>query len=84
MLKKFSTLNKVHDKVDTVRLLEHIVEANNKRMVYLAKNKLFDFKRFQGLMFNNYILTNDFHGVKFSIHFFANQIDLAKSATTYN
>lgn len=46
MLKKFSTLNKVHDKVDTVRLLEHIVEANNKRMVYLAKNKLFDFKRF--------------------------------------
>jgi hypothetical protein len=35
MFKEFTALNKVQNEIDAITLLEHIVEANNERMVYL-------------------------------------------------
>jgi hypothetical protein len=35
MFKELTTLNEVHNEIDAITLLEHIVEANNERMVYL-------------------------------------------------
>jgi len=35
MFEEFTALNEVHNEIDAVTLLEHIVKANNERMVHL-------------------------------------------------
>lgn len=45
MLEQLTTLDELHDEVNTISLLEYVVHANNERMVDLVEDQFFNLKR---------------------------------------
>lgn len=78
MLEELTTLDKLHDEVDTVGFLEDVVHANYKRMVDLIKDEFLDLERFDGLMLDDDILPDALHGVMPVVLFVVDEVDLAK------
>ena len=42
VLEQLSTLNELHDEVDTISFLEHVVHADNEGMIHLVQDELLD------------------------------------------
>jgi hypothetical protein len=61
MFEEFTALNEVHNEIDAVTLLEHIVEANNERVVHLNQDKFLQLERLNAFVLNDYIFANDLH-----------------------
>ena len=81
MFEQLASLNELHDEVDAVRLLEHVVHADNEGMVHLVQDELFDLQRLHRLVLDYYVFSDDFHGVVLVLQLVAHQVDLAESAT---
>lgn len=81
MLKQLSTLDKLHDEVDAISLLEDVIHTDNERVVDLIQNELLDFERFDRLVLNDDILTNDLHCIEFILPRAPDEIDFAESAS---
>ena len=82
MLEQLATLDKLHDEVNTISLLENVVHANNERMVDLVEDQFFDLKRLNWLMLNNDIFSDTFHGIIFITCLAVNQEYFAESTST--
>ena len=63
MLEELAALDELHDEVDAVGFLEHIVHSNYKRMIDLMQNQLFNLKRLYGLVLDHDIFPDALHGV---------------------
>ena len=82
MLEKLATLDKLHDKVDSICLLEDVVHSYDERMVYLVQDEFLYLQRLDGLMLDYYVLANDFHRKVLVLLFVSYEINFAEGATT--
>ena len=84
MLEELSSLNEVHDKVDAEVLDEHVVHGDNKGMVDLIQDLLFQMQILQAVMLKHDILPNAFHSRKLFGVPILNQEDFSKGALSYD
>ena len=80
MLKKFSSLDEVHDEVDAERFLEDIVHANDKGVIHLVENEFLDLERVDWVVLDDHVLSDTLHRVQLPILLATDQIHLAKCA----
>lgn len=79
MSEEFTTLDKFHEEVDSILVLEHVIHANYERMFNIEENILFKLNVVKLLIVNNSVLSNTFHSIDiFSVNIF-NQEHLTKS-----
>ena len=82
MLKKLSTLDKLHYEVDAVSFLEDVVHPNNERVVDLVKDELLDLKRLERLMLNHNVFADAFHSIASVRDFVPHEVNFAKSTSS--
>ena len=63
MLEELATLDELHDEVDAVGFLEHVVHSDDERMINLMQNQFFNLKRLYGLVLDYNIFPDAFHGI---------------------
>jgi len=63
---QLSTLDKFHDEVYSKLVLEHIVHADDERVLYCVENILFQLDVLILLIIDDYIFSDAFHGVYIS------------------
>lgn len=61
VLEEFSALNEVHYEVDSVALLEDVVEPNDEGMVHLDQNKFLQLQRLNALVLDHHVLPYHLH-----------------------
>ena len=84
MLEELTALNELHDEVDAVRFLEHVVHANDERMVDLVEDQLLDLERLDGLVLDHHVLPNAFHGVMAVVLLIVHEVHFAERAPSNN
>lgn len=82
VLEELATLDKVHDEINSIGLLEHVVHSDDEWMVDLKQDQFLDFKRVYGVMLNDDVFSDDLHSVQPIVALAFNQENLTKSATT--
>jgi hypothetical protein len=73
-------LDKFHEEVYSKLVLEHIVHADNERVLNCIKNILFQLDVLILLIIDDYIFSDAFHGVNISCVHILNEVDLAECA----
>lgn len=63
VLKKLSSLHKLHDEVDAIGFLKDVVHANDERVIDLIEDHLLNLERLDRLMLNDHVLSHCLHGV---------------------
>ncbi len=82
MFEQFTSLNEVHDKVNTVGLLKYVVHSYDERVVNLEKNQLFNCQTLYWLMLDNDVFTNTFHRVQSFLLSLPDKVNFAEGAMT--
>lgn len=79
MSEEFTTLDKFHEEVDSIFVLENIIHANYERMFNIEENILFKLNVVKLLIVDNSVLSNTLHSIYvFSVNIF-DQENLTKS-----
>ena len=81
VFEEFASLNEVHNEVDSVRLLEHIVHANDEWVIHLVQNQFLNLQTVDGLVLDDHVFSDTFHGVEFATDLALHQIHFAKGAS---
>ena len=63
MLEELTTLDELHDEVDSVGLLEDVVHSDDERVVHLVEDQLLNLEGLDGLVLDHDIFPDAFHGV---------------------
>ena len=84
MLKEFAPLNELHDEVDPVGFLEHIIHADDEWMVHLVQNESLDLERLDRFVLYYYILSDHLHREILILQLVTNKINFAESTSTNN
>jgi hypothetical protein len=62
---ELSTLNELHDEVDSEFILEYIVHAHDEGMLHSVEDVLLKFQRLKEVLINNHILSDTLHSKDF-------------------
>ncbi len=82
MAEKLAALDKLHEEVDPILVLEDILHINQERVVNLAQNIFLKLDVFHLLILQDNVFTDAFHGVEFVSGAMLNKIHLSKGAFT--
>lgn len=79
MSEQLSALHKVHQKVDSVVILEHVLHVDQEGVVNSVKNIFLKLDVLHLLVLNNDVLSNTLHCIQLASGFVLNQKDFSKS-----
>lgn len=82
MFEQFTSLNEVHNEVNTVGLLKYVVHSYDERVVDLEQNQLFNCQTLYWLMLDNDVFTNTFHRVQSFLLSLPYKVNFAESTVT--
>ena len=84
MVKQFSSVQKIHDKVQLLRILKGVVQLNNKRVIDFLQHDSFWFGVLFLFSFYHMIFLEGFHRKMLLSVFFTDQVHFPKRAPTYD
>lgn len=82
MTEELTSLNEVHQEVNSEVVLEHIIHAHDEWVLHVVKNVLFKLKTIKEVLVDNDIFSNSFHGIDFLGNAVLNEEDFTESALT--
>lgn len=78
MLKKFTTLNKLHNEIDPVFILKDIFHVDKERVINLIKHFLLIHDLIHLMVLKYHVFADAFHGVELSSFDILNHYHLAE------
>jgi len=84
MSEKLTTLNEIHEEINSISITENIIHTNDEWMIDFVKNLFFELKGVHRLVLNDDILSNTFHSINFLGPDVHNLKNFSKSTLSYN